>query len=265
MVTYGQQVRKAFDAQGKKDSWMLGTQITNINSFRYYVRQFNRELYDEKGNLQATQQDFQNWFAIWKNFQDLGVVEDAATSQEYYNATLEQSLFASDRSLMSYIPVNQYWLRTQTFPNKEMTIIRHPGSKGNAYVGEFPEGAHYAVYAKTTPEKKLAAAQLLNFWLNDPKSLVLYKLDQGVPCNQPVMQQYVTPLLDPASALAVDFVNKLSQISRPTIYPPPGASAIDALFLTKGQEVQYGKDPAVAAKEFYDQAVAIRAKANAGN
>lgn len=259
--TIGMQVRQAFDAQGKKDSWMLNSQITNLNSWRYFVRQHNREIYDAQGNIQATQQDVQDWFTIWKDLQDAGVTPDAATGQEYQNATLENSLFAMDKALITWVPVNQYWLYCNTFPDKEIGIIRHAGSKGMPYVGEFPEGAHYAVYAKTTPEKKLAAVQLLNFWLNDPRSLVLYKLDQGVPANAPVMQQYVIPILDKYQTAAVNFVNTMSAISRSTIYPPPGASQIDALFLSKGQEVQFGKAPAVAAKEFYDQAVDIRAKA----
>ncbi|MCL2320019.1 MAG: extracellular solute-binding protein [Treponema sp.] len=259
----GLQVRKAFDAQGKKDSWMLGTQISNINSSRYFFRQRNHELYDASGNVAVPVQDVQDWFAMWKDFQDNGIVADAATATEFRTATLEQSLFAKDRSLADYIPVNQFWLRNQTFPNKQMAIVRHPGSKGEAYVGEWPEGAHYGIYAKTTPEKKLAAVQLMNFWLNDPRSLVLYKLDQGVPANTPVLDKNVIPLLDPYSKTAVDFVNTLNKISRPTIFPPPGASAIDALFLNKAEMVQFGsKTPAQAAKEFIDEAVAIRAKAS---
>ena len=259
----GLQVRRAFDAQGKGNSAMIGTQITSVNSFRYFTRQRNREVYDEKGNMGMTVQDVEDWFALWKDFQDMGIVADAATATEFRNATLENSLFAQDRALVVWVPVNQFWLYNNTFPNKEMAVVRHPGSKGNTYVGEFPEGAHYGVYARTTPEKKLAAAQLLNFWLNDPRSLVLYKLDQGVPANEPVLQSAVIPVLDKFQVVAVDFVNTLSKIARPTINPPPGASEIDALFINKAEMVQFeSKTPAAAAKEFYDEAVAIRQRAN---
>ena len=259
----GLQVRQAFDAQGKRNSWFISDQITSLNNWRYFCRQRNREVYDEKGNIAITVQDAEDWFAMWKEFEDRGIVADAATGTEFMNATLEQGVFAQDRALVTWVPVNQFWLYNSTFPNKEMAVVRHPGSKGNAYVGEFPEGAHYGVYARTTAEKKLAAAQLLNFWLNDPRSLVLYKLDQGVPANEPVLQQAVIPILDKYQTVAVEFVNTMNRISRPTIFPPPGASEIDALFRNKAEMVQFeARTPAAAAKEFYDEAVAIRARAS---
>jgi len=258
----GLQARRALDAQGRRNAWLIGTQITNLNSFRYFARQRNREVYDQQGNISVTAQDVEDWYAMWKEFQDLGIVPDAATSTEYFSVTLENSLFAKDMALVTWVPVNQFMLYCNTFPNKELAVVRHPGSKGNAYVGEFPEGAHFGVYARSTPEKKLAAAQLLNFWLNDARSLTLFKLDQGVPANEPIVRQSVIPILDKNQNVAVDFVNTLSKISRSTIYPPPGASEIDTLFRTKGEQVQYGtKTPAQAAKEFYDEAVAIRNRA----
>jgi multiple sugar transport system substrate-binding protein len=160
------------------------------------------------------------------------------------------------------VPVNQYWLYSTTFPNKEVGIIRHAGSVGSKAVGEFPEGAHYAVYARSSSEKKTAAARLLNFWLNDEKSLAICKLDQGVPANVPVLNKVVIPALDKYQTASVNFVNTLTKIGTPTIYPPPGASEIDALFKNFAEQVQFNaKTPAVAAKEFYEQAVAIRARA----
>jgi len=143
-----------------------------------------------------------------------------------------------------------------------MAMVRHPGSRGNAFVGEFPEGAHYGIFSRSSPDRQLAAAQLINFWLNDPRSLVLYQLDQGVPANTPVLERYVMPLLHPNMRTTVDFVNHMNQISRPTIFPPTGASEIDALFRNKAELVQFGnRTPAAAAREFIDEATAIRARA----
>ena len=259
----GLQVRKALDAQGRTNAYMIANQITSLNNFRYFARQRNRELYDTQGNISVTQQDVQDWYTMWKEWQDLGVTQDGATDAEYRNATLEQGLFALDRALVTYVPCIQIWLWSTTFPNKDIVIVRHPGSKGSAYVGEFPEGAHYGVYAKTTNDKKLAAAQLLNFWLNDERSLKLYQLDQGVPGNTPVFERAVMPLLNPIYKPALDFVNTLNKISRPMNFPPPGASEIDALFRNKAEMVQFdARTPAAAAKEFFDEATDIRRRAS---
>jgi multiple sugar transport system substrate-binding protein len=258
----GLQVRRALDAQGRRNAYMFASQITSLNNFRYFARQRNREFYDLQGNITATQQDIQDWFTMWKEWQDLGITHDGETGVEFTGTVLENGLFALDRALVTYVPCIQIWLWSQTFPNKEITIVRHPGSRGSAHVGEWPEGAHYGVFARATEPRKLAAAQLLNFWLNDERSLVLYQLDQGVPGNTPVFERAVMPLLHPNFIPALEFVNHMNRISRPTINPPPGASEIDALFANIAQSVQFGqRTPAVAARDFHTEAVAIRARA----
>ena len=142
-----------------------------------------------------------------------------------------------------------------------MSIIRQAGSKGNQKTGEYPEGAHYGVFSRTTPEKKRAAAQLLNFWLNDSRSLVLYQLDQGVPANEPVVRQHVIPILNQYHVQAVNFVNDLSRIATPSPNPPTGSSEVSQEYLTAAQAVAFGqKTPAAAARDLFNQAQAIIAR-----
>jgi multiple sugar transport system substrate-binding protein len=264
--TIGLKVRAALDAQGRKDAWILGDLSRTMDCFRYFVRQQGREVYDAQGNIGFTPKDAEDWFAMFKEFRDLGISPDAATATEYGEISdkpLEDTLFAQDRSLIELLPINRYWLWSSTFPDKEISVVRMAGSKGSKGVGEYPEGAHYAVYAKSSsPEKKLAAARLINFWLNDARSLKLYQLDQGVPANMPVVREAVVPLLDKYQMTFFNFVNTLSAISPPTPNPPPGAVEITALLRNTAEQVMFNAmSPAQAAKEFYDQAVAIRAKA----
>ena len=258
----GLQVRQALDAQGRKNAWMMNDSSSQFNNFRFYVRQFGHDPYDAQGNITFQQADVERWYAMWKDFRDLGIVPDAATSAETMNTTLANGLFAQERQLIAiYMPANQYWMYGTAFPDRDIQIIRQAGSKGNIAVGEFPGMGLYGVYSKTTPDKKLAAAQLLNFWLNDPRSLVLYQLDQGVPGNTAVVNQYVLPLLDKYNTATVNFVNTVSKIATVTPNPPPGASEIEAAFRTNNEKVMFGAStPAAAAKDFCDQAQAIRAR-----
>ncbi|MDR2094282.1 MAG: ABC transporter substrate-binding protein [Treponema sp.] len=261
----GIQIRAALDRQGKKTTWMINdlTIDADFNAFRYFVRERGREQYNADGSIGFTQKDIEDWFAMFKEFRDLGIIPDAATSIEYFSNVLEDSLFGRDKVFLRYIPVNQFWLYNSTFPNKELGIVRQSGSAGNMRPGEFPEGAHFAANAKSVPARKLAAVKLINFWVNDPKSLVLFKLDQGVPGNADQVQKAVMPVLDQYQLAAVNFVNTLSKITTSSPNPPIGASEIAQEYLKAAQEVAFGaKTPAVAAKEFYDRAVAIRTNAN---
>jgi multiple sugar transport system substrate-binding protein len=260
----GVQVRQAFDRQGKRNQWMMTDRCLYPNGgyFRYYVREFGRDFYDREGNLAFTQQDMENYFTLYKELRDLGIVPDAATTMEYLDPPLEDTLLARDKALIHFDPVNKYWLYSTTFSDKELGIIRLPSNKNKVQSGEYPEGAHYAVYARTTPEKKLAAAKLINFWLNDPRSLVLYRLDQGVPANEKVVQETVVPALDKFMKASVDFVNTLAKVTTPSPNPPSGHVQIGQEYLGVAQEVAYGvKTPAQGAKDFYELAKNIRAQA----
>ena len=257
MKATGLLVRAALDAAGKTETWLMNDMSTNINSFRYFVRQNGRELYDVQGNINFTAEDAGKWFTMWKEFRDLGIIPDAATATEYFSATLEDSTFSRDKVLLTQVPINQLKLYRTTFPDKTVSPIRIPSLAGAA-VGEFPEGAHFAIYAKSSPEKKLAAAKLINFWLNTEAALGIFGLDQGVPGNLGLSDAYL-PKLDANQLDILAFVNTLSKIGTPTIFPPAGASEIDLLFRSIGEAVQFdAKTPADAAKEVYEAAVAIR-------
>ena len=260
----GLQVRAAFDAQGKKTSWMLPDLSSNIINFRHFVRgQFGRELYSPTGDIACRQSDVEAWYAMFREFMELGIIPDAATTTEFRSATLEQSLLAKDRVLMVWNPSGQMWQYSVTFPDKQIAMIRMASPRGGPLPPEWPQGAHYGIFSKSSNEKKLAAAQLINFWLNDERSLVLYGFDQGVPANTPLVDKVIVPNLDAAGKAFFNFVNTLQTTARPTNNPPPGAQEIDALFLRCSEQVQYGTmTPAVAAKEFFEQAVAIRARAS---
>lgn len=259
MKAIGLKARAALDAAGKPDAWLMNDISNNINSFRYFVRQNGRELYDTNGDINFTVQDVEQWFTMFKEFRDLGIIPDAATATEYFNATLEDSTFSRNMVMLTQVPINQLKLYRTTFPDKTVSAVRIPSLAGGA-VGEFPEGAHFAIYAKSSPEKKLAAAKLINFWLNSETSLGIFGLDQGVPGNLKLQDAYL-PKLDEFQLQILDFVNKLSLIATPTIYPPTGASEIDLLFRSMAEAVQFdAKTPAVAAQEMYDAAVAIRSK-----
>jgi len=244
------------------NNWFCGDGAGNYQFLRAYVRQLGHEFYDSDGNLQVTVEEAEFWFNYWKNLRDQDLIVDTETGAEFAGATLEDSLFSRDRMAVNLMPpVNQITLFTNTFPDKEITVVRNPVTPGGL-AGEVPEGAHYAVYANTTADKKLAAAQLINFWLNTPESLKLYKLDQGVPANLSLKSAYLDELLPP-QVINLDFVEKISLLDKiPGIWPPAGNAAIEDLLRLKAEEVSYNmKSPGQAAKEFVEETAAIRAKA----
>ena len=256
MKTLGLEAREKLDAAGLSDVWLFTDPFTTYSQFRYFVRGNGREQYDQDGEINFTQQDVEDWFAMCKEWRDLGIIPDAATANEYGPATLEENLFARKMILMMIIPVNQYGLYMDSLPGFELAALRHIAVEGGS-VAEFPEGAHFGVSANASPEKQLAAAQLLNFWVNTPEALKLFKLDQGVPGNTSLQDAYV-PELNANQLVMLDFVTDVSKVATPTTFAPFGATEVDAAFAAIADEVRFDMiTPAEAAETFYAQALDI--------
>lgn len=254
--TIGLKARAVLDAAGKKNVWFIDDNSNNYQLFRYWARQNGKELYTTDGNMGFAAEDAASWFAYWKDLRDNKIAPDAATSIEYKKATLENSLFVQKKIAVRSVPANQYKLYCQALPEDEIVINRNP-SKVGGVVGEYVEGAHFAVSSKTTPEKKLAAAKLLNFWVNSEASMKLFGMDQGVPANTK-MAEFIKPNLDEFQVVSMEYVGKVAKIAGATVYPPAGASEIDALFQSVAEEVMYDtKTPEVAAAELVQKAQAI--------
>lgn len=258
LKTIGIATRKVLDAKGKKDAWLIVDGSGAYQLFRYWVRQNGRvDLYTSDGNIAYTKEDATSWFKMWNDLRNNGVVPDASTTTEYAKATLEDSLFARQKVAIASVPANQYKLYCAALPNAKITMIRNPVMV-NGQTAEYVEGAHFAISAKTTPEKKLAAAKLMNFWLNTEDSIKLFKLDQGVPANTK-MVEYLNTLLDDQDKAVVAYVNKIASIvTNPTTFPPAGASEVDSLFQQIAEKVRFGQlTPEDAGAQLVSQAQAI--------
>jgi multiple sugar transport system substrate-binding protein len=258
LKTIGTEARSKLDAAGMSGTWLMADLSTNLNSWRYFVRQNGHEIYTADGEIGFTLDDVTDWWTMYSELRELGVIPDPATGTEYATATLEDSLFSRDKVLVILVPVNQFKLYASTFPDKTISIIRNPVAAGKA-VGEFPEGAHFAISSTTAPEKKEAAAKLMDFWLNTSAGLELFALDQGVPGNTSLSDAY-KPKLDENQLEIYNFVETMSSIGTPTTFPAAGATEVDALFKSIAESIAFGQTTVQdGAQQFMDQATEILA------
>lgn len=254
--------RAALDAAGRRNAWIVGDNSKNYQLFRYWVRQDGGELYTPEGGMGFNEEQLAAWWGYWRDLRVQGAVPDAATSIEYDNVTLENSLFVAKRQAITGTPANQFYLYVEAVPDSELVIHRNP-TKAGGQVGEYVEGAHFAISSQTTPEKKLAAAKLIDFWVNTEESYELYGMDQGVPANIE-MAEYIKDVVDERHLASLDYVTRISELASgapPIVYPPAGGSEIDSLFRSTAEYVMYDvMSPEAAAKSFFTQAEAILAR-----
>ena len=257
LKTYGLEVREELDAKGLDSTYVFSDISDTFGHFRFYVRMFGQEAFDDDGEITFDPEYLEDYFARYDELRQLRIIPDAATVTEYAGTTLEDSMFSRDKVVFHIVPVNQYKLYCTTFPDKRIEILRIPSMEGKP-APEFPEGAQFAISSKTTPEKKEAAAKLMNFWLGSEESYELYGLDQGVPGNME-MADYIETILDEYQKPIMSFAKHLFEVSTAgSIYPPAGITEIDAAFVSAAEAVRFGtKTPNEAAEDFFQEAEAI--------
>jgi len=111
-----------------------------------------------------------------------------------------------------------------------------------------------SISSNATPEEALAAARFINFFVNHPESLEVFLMEQGVPVNTQMIA-HISNHLEPAAIRTVEFVESMLDYTSAGVYPPLGASEIDALFTNIAERVLWGQlTSEQAATEFFTEA-----------
>jgi multiple sugar transport system substrate-binding protein len=222
--------------------------------FRYFLRQKGKDSYTDDGQLAFDKEDLIEWWTMWDDLRQQGVIPDAETGAEYQNVPLEQNMFVTGRTAITTIPVNQMHLYQQQFDTGEIQAVRIPTSAGGEN-GEFIEGAYLSIPAKSDhPEE---AATFINYFVNAEEALKIFKVEQGSP-GSTEMVEVVKPLLDPAQQNALDFIQETVAVAERAPYAPVGGSEIDTLFGDCASAISFGEMTVEeAADKFWEEANAI--------
>ena len=241
-----------------KDKGMWGTADMSGGqlqpNFRYFARQNGQDLFTEDGKLGFDKEVLLKWWEMWDDFRKNGEIPDAETGTEYENAPLEQNLFTTGKTALYQIPANQLYLYQQQFEDGELELARMPGMK-DGEAGEYIEGAYLSITEKSKHPKE--AAQFINFFINEEKSLELFKVEQGSP-GSTKMAEYVKPLLEPVQTKSVEFIQEALQDAHSAPYAPLGVNEVEQVFDDNATAISFGKiSVEEAADNFMKQAADI--------
>jgi multiple sugar transport system substrate-binding protein len=229
------ELNKASDGKLYGASDMSGGQLQP--NFRYFLRQNGQDLFTADGKLGFTKETLVEWWTMWDNLRKQGAIPDAATGTEYEKAPLEQNMFVTGLTALHQIPANQIYLYQQQFKEGEIRMVRMPQKSGGEN-GEYIEGAYLSISQSSKHPKE--AALFINFFVNSEKSLELFKVEQGSPASKK-MGEFVKPLLDPAQARAVSFIQETLPYAKPAVYAPLGVKEVEAAFKDNASAVAYGQ------------------------
>jgi multiple sugar transport system substrate-binding protein len=205
--------------------------------FRYFARQHGEDLYTADGKLGFSRDTLVKWWSMWKQMRDEKLIPDAATTAEYDGVPLEQNLFVTGKVGLFEIPANQIYLYEQQIQEGEIHMVRMmtlPGGQN----GEYLEGAYLSITSQSKHPKE--AALFINFFLNNQRSLELFKVEQGSPANTD-MAEFVKPLLAPPQVRAVDFIQTVIPYATNAVYAPAGATEVEAAYKDNATAIAFGQ------------------------
>ncbi|WP_165368056.1 ABC transporter substrate-binding protein [Phytoactinopolyspora endophytica] len=213
--------------------------------FQIFVRQQGEDLYTTDG-VGFTKDTLVQWWEYVLRLQESGAALGAQESVEEQGKTTEQTAIVTGDVAFSIGWASQI-SQTQEAGDVELRLLQLPGESTSAHRGILVKPSmHYSISA--TSDNAEAAAELIDFLVNNAEAGEVLGTDRGIPTNGEVFEA-VRPDLNDGDTKAADYLeiaNELATSGMPA--PPAGASAITEAFPRFTQEVLFERtSPAEAA------------------
>lgn len=225
----------------------------NETALEYFLRQHGQELYNEDGtDLDFDAELAAEWWQISLDMRDAGAEPSAAESVEIQNASIDQSLIATNRAGMATYHSNQLAALTEG-AGRELQPLRWPtDEEGNS--GMYLKPSMYWA-ASSESEHPEEAVRFIDWMINSEEAAELLLSDRGVHINTE-LRETIADQLAPADALATEFVAEvIPELEDPPPVPPVGAGEVQDIIQRLNEEVLFDRlSPTEAAEQFMDEA-----------
>lgn len=227
-----------------------------------WIRQRGKPLYTPEGKLGPDTDDMVEWFRMWNDLRDNGLIV-SAEDQALDTGAPEVSMVALNKAAMMPSNSNQLVIHQSVNPDK-LTISSFPRIAPGVGGGHYRKPSQFWSVSGSSANKEAAAA-FVSYFVNDLEAGKILGVERGIPCSAAV-RAAVTPTLDEQSQIALNFVASLGDLLGPLPASPPAAAGeIDtSLLRVLSQEVAFGGRSAEdAGAYFVQEAEAILARAAA--
>jgi multiple sugar transport system substrate-binding protein len=225
-----------------------------------WLRQRGKALYTADGKLAFDEKDMTDWFKMWKDFRDAGVIV-SPDDQALDTGALENTMLALGKSATIFSNSNQL-VAHQAIVKAPLTIANFPRINATTGGGHYRKPSMFWSVGGSSANKE-EAAKFISFFVNDPEAVKIRGIERGVDASK-AAREIVAPTLDELNKVSLDFVANLGDLAGPIPpSPPKAAGEIDiSLLRTKSQEVAFGQtSPEDAGPAFVKEANDILARA----
>ena len=225
-----------------------------------WTRQRGTPLYTADGKLGPSADDMIEWFSMWNDWRDNGLIVSAEDNALDTGAP-EVSMVALNKSAMIPSNSNQLIIHQSINPDA-LTITNYPRIAAGVGGGHYRKPSMFFSVGGSSADKEGAAA-FISYFINDPEAAKIIGVERGIPCSAAV-RDAIAPTLTEQDQIALNFVASLGDLLGPLPPSPPAAAGeIDvSLLRTLSQEVAFGGRAADDAGRFFvEEATAILERA----
>lgn len=244
LVSWAADVTKA--SGGK----VFGTQDPSgaFQVLEMWLRQRNKEFY--KGSkLWVDTDDMTAWYQFWADARKKQATPTADLTHAANSGDVTKSTLATKKGATAFQWSNQLAAATATTDHK-LGIVAYPGPTGHQWARA---SMYWCIYSGSKHADR--AADVIQFFLNDPEAAKILGAERGLDPNQEVRKQ-IASTLTPDNQTSSAFETELSKDFSPTPPPPPvGHKEIRDFLTSSSESVLFGKaSPKDAASQFIEQA-----------
>jgi len=244
---------EAFNAKGTMKVSQDGSGVEP--ALENWLRQRGKALYTADGKAGFDAADLTEWFQMWNDMRDAGVVV-SAEDQALDTGPLEQTMVNLGKAAITFANSNQL-VAFQAINKNPLTISNFPRVSADTKGGHYRKPSMFFSVGGTSKQQE-NAAKFVSFFVNDKDASKILGVERGIPCSKSV-RDALAPTLDEQSQIALNFVANLGDLAgKLPPSPPANAGEVATALLTKSQEVAFGsQSPADAGPAFFAEATEI--------
>ncbi|ASW55259.1 ABC transporter substrate-binding protein [Plantactinospora sp. KBS50] len=236
-IAWAQQVTAKTGVPGTQDP------SADYKAFWVWLRQQGKDLY-QGTSLGFTAADVTAWFDLWKGARDKKATPSPDVIHEGNATDVTTQLVVTGKADTSWVWANQLpELKKNT--NNELGVVAYPGDPS----GQWARASMYYSVFKGSKHKD-AAADVIDFLVNDPEAVKILGTDRGLPSNLDLRQQIADSVDDPAMKLSIQFETEMAgKFGQAPQVPLKGHSTIRSELLKAAEEAQFGRSSSAEAAE----------------
>jgi multiple sugar transport system substrate-binding protein len=220
--------------------WGLNDPTVDVThrAFEAFVRQNGEELFTEDGEVGFSEDVAAEWFTYWSDLRNDGAIPPADVQIEANSSGFTNNVLVTGRAAMGLQSSNhltQIQALTET-PYAMTSLPQTADSTDDWWF--FPPILISA--AGNTPHPE-AAAEFINFLLNDVDAGLLTGVNQGAPSSSVIREELLPELTDQQAAFVEQIQTEQENPARPFPIRPEGAEALNTALTRAGEEIAYGR------------------------